>query len=162
LVQKLFAQGMSIGEVARRAGLRSSAIRYYERLGLLPKPPRVAGRRRYDERVLERLAMVRFAKHVGFSIVETKLLLDGVEGRPPTQRWKALAREKAAQVDEFIAQAGAVRKMLQDTLDHKCPKLVERGRALPARQPALRFARSRPRARISRTRAKGPSAPSGA
>jgi MerR family transcriptional regulator, redox-sensitive transcriptional activator SoxR len=140
-------QGMSIGEVARRAGLRTSAIRYYEKLGLLPKPSRVGGRRRYDDRVLERLAMVRFAKHVGFSIAEAKLLLDGVEGRPPTERWKKLAREKAAQVDEFIAQAGVVRKMLQETLDHKCPKLVERGRALPSRQPAPRFAVSRRRSR---------------
>src|SRR5262245_66529242 len=49
--------GMSIGEVARKMGLRSSAIRYYERLGLLPKAPRVSGRRRYDERMLERAAM---------------------------------------------------------------------------------------------------------
>jgi MerR family transcriptional regulator, redox-sensitive transcriptional activator SoxR len=138
-------QGMSIGEVARKAGLRTSAIRYYEKLGLLPRPSRVGGRRRYDDRVLERLAMVRFAKHVGFSIAEAKLLLDGVEGRPPTERWKKLAREKAAQVDEFIAQAGVVRKMLQETLDHKCPKLVERGRALPSRQPALRFVVSRRR-----------------
>jgi MerR family redox-sensitive transcriptional activator SoxR len=138
---------MSIGEVARRAGLRTSAIRYYEKLGLLPKPPRAGGRRRYDERVLERLAMVRFAKHVGFTIVEAKLLLDGVEGRPPTERWKKLAREKAAQVDEFIAQAGAVRKMLQETLDHKCPKLVERGRALPSRRADPPFAASRQRSR---------------
>ncbi len=73
--------GMSIGEVARKMGLRSSAIRYYERLGLIPKAPRVSGRRRYDERVLERLAMVRFAKHVGFSIAEIKVLLRGVDGR---------------------------------------------------------------------------------
>jgi MerR family transcriptional regulator, redox-sensitive transcriptional activator SoxR len=138
-------QGMSIGEVARRAGLRTSAIRYYEKLGLLPRPSRIGGRRRYDDRVLERLAMVRFAKHVGFSIAEAKLLLDGVEGRPPTERWKKLAREKAAQVDEFIAQAGVVRKMLQETLDHKCPKLVERGRALSSRQPAPRLAVSRRR-----------------
>jgi len=134
---------MSIGEVARRAGLRTSAIRYYEKLGLLPHPPRAGGRRRYDERVLERLAMVRFAKHVGFTIVEAKLLLDGVEGRPPTERWKKLAREKAAQVDKFIAQAGTVRKMLQETLDHKCPMLVERGRALPSGPPAPRSRRSR-------------------
>jgi MerR family redox-sensitive transcriptional activator SoxR len=135
--------GMSIGEVARRAGLRSSAIRYYEKLGLLPKPPRVSGRRCYDDRVLERLAMVRFAKHVGFSIDETKLLLDGVEGRPPTERWKKLARAKAAQVDKFISQASVVRKMLQETLDHKCPMLVERGRALSSREPVLRLRRSR-------------------
>src|SRR5262245_41454026 len=65
---------MSIGEVARKMGLRSSAIRYYEKLGLIPKAPRLSGRRRYDERVLERLAMVRFAKHVGFSIAEIKCI----------------------------------------------------------------------------------------
>jgi len=94
--------GMSIGEVARKMGLRSSAIRYYERLGLLPKAPRVSGRRRYDERVLERLAMVRFAKHVGFSVAEIKVLLGGVEGRPPTERWRKLAGEKVAQVDQFV------------------------------------------------------------
>jgi len=70
--------GMSIGEVAKKMGLRSSAIRYYERLGLIPKAPRLSGRRRYDDRVLERLAMVRFAKHVGFSIAEIKVLLRGV------------------------------------------------------------------------------------
>src|SRR5262249_35467856 len=63
-----FMPAMSIGEVAHRMGLRPSAIRYYERLGLIAKAPRVGGRRQYDEHVLERLAMVRFAKHVGFSV----------------------------------------------------------------------------------------------
>jgi MerR family redox-sensitive transcriptional activator SoxR len=124
--------GMSIGEVARRMGLRSSAIRYYERLGLIPKAPRLSGRRRYDDRVLERLAMVRFAKHVGFSIVEIKVLLGGVEGRPPTERWRTLAAAKVAQVDAFVAQARTIRKMLAETLAFQCPKLVERGRALPS------------------------------
>ena len=124
--------GMSIGEIARRMGLRSSAIRYYERLGLIPKAPRVSGRRCYDDRALERLAMVRFAKHVGFSIAEIKVLLGGVEGRPPTERWRKLAAEKVAEVDAFVAQARSIRKLLSETLDHQCPKLVERGRALPA------------------------------
>src|SRR5262249_33073589 len=103
---------MSIGEVARRMGLRSSAIRYYEKLGLIPKPPRVSGRRRYDERVLERLAMVRFAKHVGFSVTEIKVLLGGVEGRPPTERWRKLAAGKVAQVDAFLARAREIRTLL--------------------------------------------------
>src|SRR5258708_20700958 len=124
--------GMSIGEVARKMGMGSSAIRYYERLGLNPKAPRVSGRRRYDERVLERLAMVRFAKHVGFSVAEIKVLLGGVEGRPPTQRWRKLAAAKVAQVDAFVAQACTIRKMLAETLVFQCPKLVERGRALPS------------------------------
>ena len=123
--------GMSIGEVARRMGLRPSAIRYYERLGLIAKAPRVSGRRQYDDHVLERLAMVRFAKHVGFSVAEIKVLLGGVQGRPPTERWHKLAAEKVAQVDEFLAHAQGIRKLLSETLVHQCPKLVERGRALP-------------------------------
>jgi MerR family redox-sensitive transcriptional activator SoxR len=125
---------MSIGEVARRAGLRSSAIRYYENLGLLAKPPRLGGQRRYDESVLERLAMIRFAKHVGFSIAETKMLLENVPGRPPPERWRKLAGEKVAQLHELIVQARAARKMLRETLEHQCPKLVERGRALSSRR----------------------------
>jgi MerR family transcriptional regulator, redox-sensitive transcriptional activator SoxR len=139
---------MTIGEVARRSGLRPSAIRYYEALGLLPKPPRTGGRRRYDDDVLKRLAMVRFAKHVGFSMEEVKLLLDGVNGRPPTERWRKLARAKAKQVAEFIAHATTVQTMLLDTLSHQCPKLVERGNALPTRKPSLslrvRSARAKP------------------
>ena len=138
-------RGMSIGEVARRAGLRPSAIRYYEKLGLLAKAPRMGGRRHYDDDVLKRLAIVRFAKHVGFSMVETKLLLDGIQDRPPPERWRELAREKAARVDEVIAHAKAVRKLLQETLDHKCPKLVERGDALSSGQAAPRRGATRRR-----------------
>jgi MerR family transcriptional regulator, redox-sensitive transcriptional activator SoxR len=119
--------GLSIGEVARRANLQPSAIRYYERIGLLPAPPRVAGRRRYDRQVLERLAIIRFAKHVGLKVAEIKLLLDGVDGRPPPQRWRNLAKQKRAEVDDVIARAIAIRKLLDNTLQQKCPKLVERG-----------------------------------
>jgi DNA-binding transcriptional MerR regulator len=104
----------------------------------------VSGRRRYDERVLERLAMVRFAKHVGFSIAEIKVLLGGVEGRPPTERWRKLAAAKVVQVDAFVAQARTIRKMLAETLVFQCPKLVERGRALPSANArrALRLKRT--------------------
>ncbi len=119
--------GMTIGEIAHKSGFRSSAIRYYEKIGLLPKATRVSGQRRYDDQVLQRLAIVRFAKHVGFSVAEIKQLLEGGQRRPPSERWRKMAARKITQVDEIIAQAKAVRKMLQETLDHKCPKLVERG-----------------------------------
>jgi hypothetical protein len=76
--------------------------------------------------------MVRFAKHVGFSIAEIKVLLRGVDGRPPPERWRKLAADKVAQVDAFVVQARTIRKLLSETLDFQCPKLVERGRALPA------------------------------
>jgi MerR family transcriptional regulator, redox-sensitive transcriptional activator SoxR len=119
--------GMTIGEVARKSGFRSSTIRYYEKIGLLPKAARASGQRRYDDQVLQRLAIVRFARHVGFSVAEIKQLLEGGQRRPPSERWRKMAMRKITQVDEIIAQANAVRKMLQETLDHKCPKLVERG-----------------------------------
>jgi len=77
--------GMSIGEAARKSGLRPSAIRYYEKLGLLAKATRVNGRRRYDDQILRRLAIVRFARHVGFTLTETKLLLaDSICGHHPS------------------------------------------------------------------------------
>ena len=121
---------LSIGEIARRAHVATSTIRYYERIGLLPKPRRTGGRRRYDDSILERLAMVRFAKQVGFSVAEVRILLGGATGRPPPERWRKLAHDKLAQVDRLIGEASAVRQLLLDTLDRKCPKLVERGRAM--------------------------------
>jgi MerR family redox-sensitive transcriptional activator SoxR len=124
---------MSIGEVARKMGLRSSAIRYYERLGLIPKAPRLSGRRRYDERVLERLAMVRFAKHVGFSIAEIKVLLRGVDGRPPPERWRKLAAEKVAQVDAFVRRNLAVAD--DDHIQASVVRLSA-ARARPPRKPS--------------------------
>lgn len=120
-------RGLSIGEVARRTSLRPSAIRYYEKLGLVGAPQRSGGQRRYDRQVLERLAIIRFAKHVGFKMVEIKRLLDGIDGRPPPQRWHDLAKQKLAEVDDIIARAIAIRKLLDNTLQQRCPKLVERG-----------------------------------
>jgi len=122
----------SIGALARRAGLRASAIRYYEKIGLLPSPPRVGRRRRYDPQALERLAIVRFAQFVGLRISEIKWLLHDVPGRPPPERWRKLARERLVQVDALIVEVNTMRKLLQMTVEEKCPKLVERGSELPA------------------------------
>ncbi len=121
---------LSIGEVAERCGLRTSAIRYYEKIGLLPKASRVNGRRLYDETILERLAIIRFAKRVGFGIADTIKLLNAAPGRPPPERWRNLAHKKMMEIDRLIAEATVVRKLLLDTLDQKCPKLVERGNAV--------------------------------
>ena len=122
--------GMTIGEVASRADMRPSAIRYYEKLGLLPRPARQAGQRRYDSGILERLAIVRFAKFVGFKVDEIRVLLDGSPDRPPPQRWRRIAERKVIHVDTLITEAIAVRALLQETLRQECPHLVERGLAL--------------------------------
>jgi hypothetical protein len=65
-------------------------------------------------------------------------------GRPPPERWRKLAAEKVAQVNAFVVQARKIRKMLSETLEFRCPRLVERGRDLPATtaRPALRLKRT--------------------
>ena len=62
---------LTIGEVARRAGMRTSALRYYESVGLLPAPRRVyGGHRRYDANIFELLSVLRMAQQAGFSIAD--------------------------------------------------------------------------------------------
>lgn len=122
--------GLTIGEIAQAANLRPSAIRYYERIGILPTARRAGGQRRYDADVLDRLAIIRFARAVGCTLDEIRELLDGVDARPPTERWRELARRRLSELEVIVADAETTRRVLQDTLQHRCPKLVERGSAL--------------------------------
>ena len=83
---------LAIGEVARRAGIRPSALRYYESIGLLPVPIRVSGRRRYDERTVQLLRVVQLAQQAGFTVAEIQTLLHGYAPEtPPAARWRPLA-----------------------------------------------------------------------
>lgn len=104
---------LTIGEVARRAGLNPSAIRYYEAEGVLPEPARVSGQRRYDQDVLRRLEVVEVAKRVGFSLEEVRALLATADdGTPAHDRIRELAARKLPEVDALIARAQAIRDWL--------------------------------------------------
>ena len=117
--------GLAIGEVARRAGLATSAIRFYERKGLVPKPPRISGQRRYEAEVLGRLEMIRIARDAGFTIAETKLFLTGSSpGTTPSARWQALAARKMEEIDATIARAATMKKVLSSNFRCGC-KTVE-------------------------------------
>jgi MerR family redox-sensitive transcriptional activator SoxR len=84
---------LSIGEVAERCGIAASAIRYYEREGLIGKAGRRGGRRVFAEAVLDELALVELAKSAGFTVAEIKQLLSGFKrSTPPSKRWQTLAR----------------------------------------------------------------------
>jgi MerR family redox-sensitive transcriptional activator SoxR len=112
---------MSIGEVARRTGLRTSALRYYEEVGILPPPRRVNGRRRYDAVVLTQVAVVRMAQEAGFTIEEVRTLVAGFpEGTPASARWQALAHRKLVEVDALIARAQSMRRVLEESLACGC------------------------------------------
>jgi MerR family transcriptional regulator, redox-sensitive transcriptional activator SoxR len=119
-------ESMSIGEVARSAGVRPSALRYYEGVGLLPPPARTNGRRRYDGEVLDRLAVVRVAQQAGFTISEIRTLLDGCsEDTPPSERWRVLAEEKLPEVDALIERAQGMKDLLERGLRCECLRLED-------------------------------------
>jgi len=117
---------LSIGEVARRAGLRPSAIRYYESVGLLPAPRRVNGRRRYGPDVLSRLTVVRMAREAGFTVAETRALFHGFpEDAPASLRWRVLAERKAEELDALIARARRMRDVLGASMRCGCVTFAE-------------------------------------
>jgi MerR family transcriptional regulator, redox-sensitive transcriptional activator SoxR len=68
-------QELFIGEVARRAGIRPSAIRYYESIGLLPEPERISGRRRYPTKIVRTLSIISAAQRAGLSLDDVGELL---------------------------------------------------------------------------------------
>lgn len=126
-------KNLSIGEVALRAGLNPSAIRYYERIDLLPGAERVSGQRRYDESVLGRLAVIEFAQRAGFTLAETRTLLRGFSARvPPSARWRSLAQRKLPEVDALIARASGMKRLLEEGLQCECLSLEECGLLLAA------------------------------
>jgi redox-sensitive transcriptional activator SoxR len=115
---------LSIGEVARRAGISVSAIRYYERHGLLPAAERAGGQRRYGEEAVERLRVIGVAKQAGFSLAEARELLDSVDaGAPAHERLRALAARKLPEVEAQIERARAMREWLTAATACGCDSL---------------------------------------
>ncbi|HSR20535.1 MAG TPA: MerR family transcriptional regulator [Anaerolineales bacterium] len=115
---------LNIGELARQVGLQSSAIRYYESIGLMPPPPRASGWRRYDAHALNRLQVIKAARDVGFTIAEIAMLLNGFpSGTAPSQRWKKLAEKKLPEIDELLARATALRDLVRAGMACTCGEI---------------------------------------
>ena len=108
---------LTIGQIADRAGINASAIRFYEREGLLPAPERSGGQRRYSEAALQRLQVIDIAKRAGFSLDEVRTLLDEPD------RTRTLADRKLAEVEALIARAEAMRKWLLKARTCECSSL---------------------------------------
>ncbi|MDQ6819931.1 MAG: MerR family transcriptional regulator, partial [Actinomycetota bacterium] len=105
-------QQLAIGEVAARARMSASRIRYYETRGVLPEPERASGRRRYNEEVLRRLAIVDAAQRVGFTLDEIRDLL-GARDEVAHERLRQLAVLKLPELDGLIERASSVRRLLR-------------------------------------------------
>src|SRR3712207_280887 len=117
---------MTIGEVARRAGVSTSSIRYWESLGVLPEPERASGRRRYGTEVLRELEIIDIAQHAGLTLDEIRALLGTARaGAPVGPQLRALAERKLPEVDALIARAQAVRTWLQTASVCECLTLED-------------------------------------
>ena len=128
---------LTIGEVARRAGLRTSALRYYEEVGVLPHAERISGQRRYDETVLARLAIVRLAQDLGFTVAEIRALVEGFDDvGVPSARWRELASRKLTEVNALITHAEQMKQVLKESLDCGCLTLDACAVVLERRQNA--------------------------
>jgi MerR family redox-sensitive transcriptional activator SoxR len=117
---------LSIGELARRAGRSASAIRYYEQIGLLPEPVRVAGQRRYRHDWVRMLAVIDTAQRAGLSLGEIKIVLGASRGgKDAIGELRRIASLKLPQVTAAIERATLIRKWLERAARCGCPDLAE-------------------------------------
>src|SRR5262245_47551290 len=116
---------MTIGDLARRAGVRPSAIRYYESIGLMPRPPRASGRRLYDPPAADRLAVIQSARGLGFGVREILTLIDDSRSTSITERWRTMARRKLPELDALIGRATRMKRLLETGLDCGCVRIED-------------------------------------
>jgi MerR family redox-sensitive transcriptional activator SoxR len=112
---------LRIGEIARRAGVASSTIRYYERIGLLPDPFREHGQRRYDESVLGKLGFIGVAQSAGFSLDEIKGLLAGIDdGGDLSDPMRSFSSRKLEEVEALLERTQAMKGWLEVARECGC------------------------------------------
>jgi MerR family redox-sensitive transcriptional activator SoxR len=115
---------LTIGQLAARFGINTSAIRYYERTGVLPQPDRVSGQRRYGPDAVRRLEVLEIAKQAGFTLEETKVLLQSAgRGTPAFEALRDLAARKLPEVEALIERAQAMRRWMLTATDCTCTSL---------------------------------------
>jgi DNA-binding transcriptional MerR regulator len=112
---------LTIGQVAQRANLNTSHIRFYERVGVLPQPERVAGQRRYRPEVLHRLSIIDVAQRAGLTLEEIAPLTGpGNRTADASAHIRTLADEKLPHIDALITRAQAVKHWLQVAQNCDC------------------------------------------
>jgi MerR family redox-sensitive transcriptional activator SoxR len=131
------SMALTISEIAKQIGLRPSAIRYYEQIGILPPAQRVSGQRRYDASVLHRLVVIQRARQTGFTLTEIKKLFFGFRiGTPPSVRWQKLKERKIVELDAMLEHIQTMRALLERQGKCRCTALEECGKKMFEKQCA--------------------------
>ena len=123
---------LTISQVAQQVGLQASAVRYYERIGLLPRAVRISGQRRYDTTALYRLAIIQRARQLGFTLTEIRHLFFGFRDiTRASERWQTLSQRKLAELDDLMEGIKAVRGMLKKLMTRcRCETLDQCGKGI--------------------------------
>jgi len=115
-----------IGEIARRGGVQTSTIRFYERLRLLSKPMRVNGRRRYELADLRQLRAIRVAQEAGFTLAEIATLFGGFSKDVPiSTQWREAAERKLTELDARIAQVERMKLIIEEGMRCDCIRVED-------------------------------------
>jgi MerR family redox-sensitive transcriptional activator SoxR len=131
---------LMIGEVSRRSGVASSALRFYEDRGLITPERAGSGHRRYRRPVLRRIAFIVFAQRIGLTLDEIGAELAKLPpGRAPTRRdWSALSSKWTARIDERIAELERLKAGLTECIGCGCLSLDRCRLANPRDRAGLR------------------------
>ena len=117
---------ISIQEVTQQTGVRPSALRYYEEIGLLHPTRRVSGRRQYDESVLQRLALIQTGQQAGFTLAELGVLLNNVlDSESGSGDWHELVERKLQEMDALLRNIQSMKRLLEDIMDCDDASLAE-------------------------------------
>lgn len=111
---------LPIGELADKAHVRASALRYWEERGLLPGARREGGRRVWPAAMLRRVALIKMAQRAGFTLAEITRLLSEETTAAATRQWRDMATRKLPELDRHIAQTQALRQAVADCLECGC------------------------------------------
>jgi MerR family redox-sensitive transcriptional activator SoxR len=130
---------LTVGELAARSGTAPSALRFYEKQGLITSTRTTGNQRRYQRSTLRRLAFIRAARNVGLTLDEIAAALDTLpQGRPPTRAdWSRLSRGWRSRLDEQIAALTKLRDGLDSCIGCGCLSLRRCAISNPADVAAL-------------------------
>jgi MerR family redox-sensitive transcriptional activator SoxR len=120
---------LTVGKLSSESGVPASTIRYWERIGVLPKPARTGGQRRYSQDAIHRLAVLRLAQACGFTLEEMRHLLHGFSPDvAASRRWAELAKKKKQEIDEQMERLRTVKQFVGRLGKCKCLDLLECGK----------------------------------
>lgn len=114
---------VSIDKISRLSGMASSALRYYERCGLINEGPKIGGRRHYPLSILHRLSVIKVCQSVGFSLAEIAELLNGRPGQDGT--WRELARLRRQEIQDQIQRLSNLSDLLDSAMRCTCTQLPD-------------------------------------